>query len=803
MKKLNAILRLKRPRIGVAGKHLRLTHAVPIGLLLLPVIWFIVSPHHIFADLMSSPGLTVTVTEPNGVGDKFKEETDFATVVLGDPWDMNQSTDIKVNGPVDNPGRGFGGASFASGVFSGTTISNDAYFWLLHQGYPQANNVDPHSGLVNPIDASKYTRLTFRLYRDDGNTNVPVRVYWYKAGDEVTGQPSGTSVGLTPYAGWHVYSLDLSNPANASTGSWSGQITGIRIDPTSTSDATFSGKLVQLDWARLTDPTSGTTYNVTWTSNLSSGSALASVFLDDDNNFNNGTLATIGASILVTNTTGAYAWKPQGMPPGNYYVHVSMGTDYAGVVRGDPWDFNQSTDYVATYNLSNVVTAGGIFSGTSTSNDPQIWMNVDATNPISTSLFHTLVISINVSSRVDFMVLWTRQGDPGPWQGQSKFVSIDPGWRAVSIELSNPNNIALGSWSGSATDFRVDPGTVSGVTYQIAWVGVTSGVTPTLESDLSPALGTSTGPLTVNQAPIATFIAPSMTSGDDYATTVLAAPWNPGLSSTFVRTDELTNTIYAGNILTATSVSGLHVGCGVGDCGDPELWLNVSPDPSRFIDAARFKYITLKYWNEIEQDVFGGSVLRFLWTPTIFPNDISTIDDVVVRDGWPSYTAADGYHTYQFNLQNLLMEPEGGVCTVANCWGWNDSHGRISQLRFDPIEVPYGSTFHVQQILLTADPVASGSYTISWSLQNTDDTATVSAYYYTNPLSKTLIGSAQQPTSTLVWNTTPLPSATYTVELQVNDGYNTTIWPSQAPLIVRPSPVITLTKPTGSDQVTR
>jgi len=136
-----------------------------------------------------APGqASFSLIEPDGVNDKIGEADDYTSNVWGDPWDMSQSTDVY-------RAVGFANVTFDNGVFTGVTTSNDAYIWLLHQGYSNANNVGK-TGLVRPIDASVYRRIAFKMYRDLDNVNVPIRVYWYKMGDEVTGQPCGVTTGI-------------------------------------------------------------------------------------------------------------------------------------------------------------------------------------------------------------------------------------------------------------------------------------------------------------------------------------------------------------------------------------------------------------------------------------------------------------------------------------------------------------------------------------------------------------------------------------------------------------------------------
>ena len=46
------------------------------------------------ASSLAQPQAIITITQPDGVDDVVGEGDDFATTVLGDPWDMSQPTDI-------------------------------------------------------------------------------------------------------------------------------------------------------------------------------------------------------------------------------------------------------------------------------------------------------------------------------------------------------------------------------------------------------------------------------------------------------------------------------------------------------------------------------------------------------------------------------------------------------------------------------------------------------------------------------------------------------------------------------------
>ena len=108
---------------------------------------------------------------------------DFATTVLGDPWDLEEDTDW-VRMYTDN---GSGAPMFsgtptqASGVLRGVSAGNAPSIQMLYQGIDGALNSVGRSGVLTPIDTSRYRRLSFRARRSVGTPDVADRVaaFWF------------------------------------------------------------------------------------------------------------------------------------------------------------------------------------------------------------------------------------------------------------------------------------------------------------------------------------------------------------------------------------------------------------------------------------------------------------------------------------------------------------------------------------------------------------------------------------------------------------------------------------------------
>jgi len=709
---------------------------------------------------------------------------------------MNQRTDIYRAWNMTN-------VSFSGGIFEGTTASNDTCFWLMHQGIPSVNNINPHCGLVNPINAGRYHHLSFQMYRSLENSNVPIRIYWYKAGDEITGQPSGRSKPLIAVAGWRLYQMDLANPSNVEAGSWSGNITGLRIDPTCTSDTSVRNVLIQLDWVRLTADAPAPSYEIRWLSSEPNPVSILTLLSVEEKN--PGRTQSILATDIRANQQNSYLWLVSPFPPGNYYVQTRLGTDYAGVVQGQPWDMSQPNQLAASWNTSLTQTAEG-FSFTALTGDPAFSLSIDPDHPINAGLYTQLTIRMYSSANSFLNFYWTPVVG-GQWSAYSSYLNTSAGWRTYTLSL--PAMTAAGKWSGLIKELRVDYATSVGVTVVIDWIALTTGNVPVGEADLWPNVTTSIVPLTINTPPDLTITSPSMVSGKDYAATILGDPWDMFNPQDIVQTWEIAQASFENGIFTAVT-SGGHTGGN--DWGDPQLWLHVGSNSADYIDTSQFKYLTLRACHPGVQDIGFGWVFRLLWASNNFGLDHSTSDDFIVEDGWPSYIEDDCWQTYKIDMAHINLEPDGGPNL-----GWT---GKLRVFRLDPTEYPYSAQFKIDYLKLTAmDQVNRGQrYLIRYELQ-TASPVILNFYYDTDqdPTNgATLIGTSQilstTPAATVspslnaepgykvflpmivrgedcsgncfTWDTSGVPAGNYYICIQIQDGYNTNYRCSEAPVAV-------------------
>ena len=313
----------------------------------------------------------VTVTFDNAPsGNVFNAGGDYATDVLGDPWDMANMEDISIDPAqrqfwscstgtscVDLINDSANGASTAIGG----TWNGAEGLTLLYQGhYDVINNV--RNGRRFPIDTTVYKKISFKIRE---NFNAIPNVQWfhkpYSDPTDTTGGPGNAwnFAGFTTTS-YNIAAVDLATGSpNTSGQAWTnGNVVGLRIDPTL---GGASNKAAFFDWVRLTaadDATGSAMQTVRWT-----GSGTATVKVTDSG----GTSYTVSCA-ATTNTT--CRWNYGILPPGTYTVtvtnsagsgtasfrvnapptvrvttpSVTSGEDYASANLGNAWDMHDAAD---------------------------------------------------------------------------------------------------------------------------------------------------------------------------------------------------------------------------------------------------------------------------------------------------------------------------------------------------------------------------------------------------------------------------------------------------------------------------
>jgi hypothetical protein len=413
---------------------------------------------------------------------KLPEGNDFATRVLGDPWDMYQLSDVSK--ALNNSGRSDYVQNFQvnNGIFSGySTSTNYANFYVLWAGYEYGMDIGK-VGARYPIDTNVYRCLYVRMQVDS-----PISDVWYAGWIPNDVQYIGPNNGgvlwpiylhnsSLPVGSWQVYSVDLVNPvSNPSDPAYPGYIyenwadraewQGLRIHPTNTANTHF-----QVDWVRLTDCVP-VNYQVTW--NLQAGQTKL--------------WAGIGGQqkdILVTSLNASqtnYIWDVQGLEPGQYYLGVEANgqvtwlsqslfiepapiaeftkpSPYSGedfsTSRGNPWDFSDASDLIST-SCFDWFVSNGIFDLTTLAPDNMPSQCLGAIGEVDSRFQLNLLGGYPTGSQyrylsfrhsIDGQLERSADGMIGRWIWRyngctqvSEDIPYDVGWHTYTIDLYNPS----------------------------------------------------------------------------------------------------------------------------------------------------------------------------------------------------------------------------------------------------------------------------------------------------------------------------------------------------------------------------
>ena len=368
----------------------------------------------------------ITVTSPPAGITSVGPAPDYATRAFQDPWDMSQYSDLGwMTFGSDQPAVNLGGLSFSGGVFSGTPTSNDPNFWLLDTWLP-GSAVLGKIGRRFPIDSAQYRVLVMRMRLSERPApDQAMQIIW--SNNTIYGsEPNGgirVTNSVSTYDGWNVYVVDLGTIGSALGPAWSGTVDSLRIDPTQ-----YQVGQIQVDWARLVPlDNANLLRTVQWT-----GTRVVDVYVDNDTNEANGTLAQVARSLdggaAATRSYGLYVG---GFEPGEYYVAMraagsadplayspgryrvlgpptlvftspseeGSSDDFATVQLNNAWDMNSLGDVDLTYGLTGLTATtvtGTAESGAALGSVPAIT--------------GTSVASAGVGDPVVYWMHWTGRG---------------------------------------------------------------------------------------------------------------------------------------------------------------------------------------------------------------------------------------------------------------------------------------------------------------------------------------------------------------------------------------------------------
>ncbi len=426
-------------------------------------------------------GITVSVTS-----NPIAESDDYATQILGDPWDMNNPDDADWLNHMTRP-------TYSNGVFSANTTAQDSSIFLQYQGWDSAADyLGERSGPNYPIPQGRYSHLRFRMYSSVADQMV---VFWFKT-HNWTGQPNGQSDIVPTQAGWHIYDIDLNARANVGTGnfgadSWNGLV----LNPTWYQG--HSNVNIQLDWVRLT-PASGPTATINWSGSSSPVSLYVTLGGGDEFRI---------ASNLPG--SGSYTWAAgAALAPGTYAIHAvsssgsgtsgpltinnapvlnitapspSSGEDYATTNLGYSWNLTTLTSLQPS--IQNVM---GLFSYSfqpgfllaTAGGDPQLnFLYNDGVHSIDTHRYHYFNYNLYLGApnpdqapdgqysqwNAGPRLLWAPSpAVPSQYQATETQIQWYNRWQQVALDLNSyPTDPSYSgpSWAaaGRVSVFRFDP----------------------------------------------------------------------------------------------------------------------------------------------------------------------------------------------------------------------------------------------------------------------------------------------------------------------------------------------------------
>ncbi len=293
----------------------------------------------------------VTVLDPDAAGGR-----DFATTVIGDPWDLTNSQDVIRYGQTYHfPSQQFGPSGFI-GVTRGGSYPPLGSPCVADQcPDPWVQFIDDGFGLGPPvIDANTYHRLSFTLDYDHEELMGAEALSTTWGGVARVAWAISDGTGYTPFTvtqdifvldgGPHTYTMDLATFRDTITLEpgwatfWQGNIGTFRID----TDESATPRTVRLANVRVAaddEPNGSGIFTIRWRANDATFSAQvpdaagadAAVALYYDTDLDPAQMTLIAGGIPATN--GQFTWNVGGLAIGVYYVYVVI-VDATGNTQG-------------------------------------------------------------------------------------------------------------------------------------------------------------------------------------------------------------------------------------------------------------------------------------------------------------------------------------------------------------------------------------------------------------------------------------------------------------------------------------
>ncbi len=279
-----------------------------------------------------------------------------------------------------------------------------------------------------------------------------------------------------------------------------------------------------------------------------------------------------------------------------------------------------------------------------------------------------------------------------------------------------------------------------------------------------------TTPLTVVARPRPVILAPSSTSGAEYAATVRRDAWD--MSQPSDGTPQFATTSFRGGVLNGRNLGGNR---------DPAVTLTV-PKP---INGSQFHYAHFRMWVEgpfsLGFEPGGGSMARITWK--VAGSEVwQNTNDMVVFPGWNEIVI-----DLATSPATKIVEPEQGGKI-----GWAGK--QIVTLRFDPNEDIGRKNWRIDFVRLTETPTARGAYDIVLQDEAAQVDSVVEIYADTKfgTYAGTQIATATPVasgggTTTYHWDPpTSLRPGTYWIWVKVSNAVGSTRRYSSAPVKITP-----------------
>ena len=331
----------------------------------------------------------------------FSTSGDYATDVLGDPWDFLNDDDVPPTPLIGTEGSfGISRDPSGTGILNVDAQSGSTIKLVRSWGAELPWGRD---GLLRPIDAAVYSRLSFSMNLNQ-KRNMGVQFF--------TESGLQCIIPFTTEAGWRVHDIDLTSPGlgGCQTG-WAGKIIRLQI----LAGGSFIGVdrfAIQLDWARL---------------------RRANAPRD-----------------------------PEGSPVVRVLTPSEVGgADYA-TVSGNPWDFSGPDDVANTGHITNHNFDGASYNGTTFANDS--FVELPLRSPLVTDRYHRATVDVCYDGPFSFAdaaggdmnARFAWYDDGGQIWSETQDIIIYPGCNVMTIDLAtNPavavndeNTIYKAGWRG-------------------------------------------------------------------------------------------------------------------------------------------------------------------------------------------------------------------------------------------------------------------------------------------------------------------------------------------------------------------